>query len=191
MLRASQSDRLKLDCHVRAVITATLSHGNTVCFVDNREFYARMQFSNLRRQHFADEVNDALSGADFHEHYGSWLYTEYEMGTSVFVQIGKAEEDNDIDIMISSGRAYQSGLPSWANPEAKLKSLAERTDDEGDVVASFDSEDDDESEETPLGKAKDVDTKSDWTLGNHGQAQARIDARRKPVTAGDSDKDRS
>lgn len=104
MLHANANDSKKLNIVLGAILAeAKRKHANQkrmkgtppnpelrFIMVSQRDFYTACGFSHLRLSNFADEVQDTLTHTVFVKKYGSWLFTEYEADTWLFIALSPA-----------------------------------------------------------------------------------------------------
>lgn len=87
MLRANKADREKLEeilmMDMLHLFEATI--GGVAIMVNSRELFAYCQFSNLKRIHFQEEVQDCLLSLP--ENLGTWTYAEFGDGEAIFTKL--------------------------------------------------------------------------------------------------------
>lgn len=89
MLRANKADREKLEEILAMDVLASYRQapGGTAVMVNTRELFAYCQFSNLKRIHFLEEVQDCLLALP--TELGTWAYAEFGDGEAIFVKLDK------------------------------------------------------------------------------------------------------
>lgn len=95
MLRANRNDRLRLDGVLSLIMQDQIDvRQGTMIAVDDRKFFNACQFSNMRKIHFHEEVQDALREPDFVRVYGIWTHSTLQDGMSLFAKVAGPEAAN-------------------------------------------------------------------------------------------------
>lgn len=150
---AIDSDKLR-----KAVLAMVLSHvaeeeddgapAVKQLYVNHRDFYRSCRLSQLRRDRFAEEVNDVLSATEVSRKIGNWVYTEVGDNYYAFLYLGGFQKGNVgvrglINHLVERHEALLVSFTEDGRAliSAEAEALAYPDDDEG-----LDEDDSDEEE---------------------------------------------
>lgn len=104
----SKSDRDR----VYAAVEKLLPRGDNIQYVivNNAKLFRDCRLERMTRTRFAQEVQDILTNTALVREFGTWLYTEWELNTWLFVRVATVEEskvsaDDILTALIKRGAA--------------------------------------------------------------------------------------
>lgn len=92
----TQSDLVKLEAAVIAMIEETVAAGKTVCMFNQSKLLQSLHVSSLKIRHISSEISEILAGAYISNTYGTWETGEYESDMRYLVRLAERNQLADV-----------------------------------------------------------------------------------------------